>query len=382
VVVGLGIVAIVAVAAVWLLGRGPDLSVRVVHEAGNDLLEVEVPGSPAGAKARFLGKENVLEAGRTRFLLSPDALRVGDNELTIDVLSPTGDVDSAQVALHVAYRVRTDVSPLSASPPAVDVVVDAVPGARVMLDGEALSLDASGHGVRRYPLPPQTGATYALSARYRIEAEGQPVEGEVRLSLPVTAMQIDRPGPEVVTDRDSIEIAGGVEPAATVHVGSQAVGVTAGRFLHRAPLPQEGDYTFDVIARAPGKAPRQVPIRVRRVHDMTMAAASFVADASLTYARIVQNPVIYRGQKVSFDGRVYNASVEAGQSVLQLLVRDCPKGERCSLWVSYPQATDATVGTWVRILGTVAGEHSFASEQGVEQSVPAVDAQYVLRLAR
>lgn len=368
--------------AFWLTSRAPELAVQVVNEAGTDFLQVDVPGSKAGTKVRFSGTEQPLEAGRARFALPADGLVVGDNALAIDVLAPNGDVDSAQVALHVAYRVRADLAALASNPPAIDVVVDAKPGTRVVLDGEALPLDAAGHGVRRTVVPPQTGSTYTLLARYRMEGEGSKLDGEVRVSLPVTMMQIDRPSPDSVTDQDAIEIAGGVSPQATVHVGDVAVGVTEGRFLHRAPLAKEGDYTFDVIARAPGQAPHQVPIRVRRVHDMTMAAASFVADPSLTYARIAQNPVIYRGQKVSLDGRVYNVEVQGGRSVIQLLVRDCPGAQRCSLWVDYGQATDATVDTWVRVLGTVAGEQQFRSKQGVVQNVPSVSAQYVLRLAR
>jgi hypothetical protein len=371
----------IAAVAFWMMSRGPEIAVRVVSEGGADFLQVDVPGSKSGTKVRFSGAEQPLEAGRARFVLKSDALAVGENQLAIDVVAPDGDVESARVSLQVAYRVRADLGPLASNPPAIDIVVDAKPGSRVTLDGQPLALDAAGHGVRRTVVPSQASTSYTLLTRYRIEGEGN-IDGEVRVSLPVTALQIDRPSPDSVTDQDSIEIAGGVSPQATVHVGDLAVGVTEGRFLHRAPLPKEGDYTFDVIARAPGQAPHQVPLRVRRVHDMTMAAASFEADKTLTYARIAQNPVIYRGQKVALDGRVYNVEVQGGRSVLQLLVRDCPGAQRCSLWVEYGQATDATVDTWVRVLGTVAGEQQFRSKQGIVQAVPSVNAQYVLRLAR
>jgi hypothetical protein len=160
------------------------------------------------------------------------------------------------------------------------------------------------------------------------------------------------------------------------------VPVKEGRFLYREALPQPGDYALNVVARAPGKAPRVVAIKVKRVKDMTMAAASFTHDPALTYARIAQNPLIYRGQTVAFDGRVYNVEVQGGRSVLQILALDCPGGARCPLWVEYPQATDAEVDTWVRVLGTVSGEQQFRSKQGQVQTVPGVQARYVLKLAR
>jgi uncharacterized membrane protein YcgQ (UPF0703/DUF1980 family) len=92
--------------------------------------------------------------------------------------------------------------------------------------------------------------------------------------------------------------------------------------------------------------------------------------------------VIYRGQKVAFDGRVYHAEVDGGRSVLQMLVLDCPGQSRCPLWVEYPQATQVDLDSWVRVLGVVAGEQQFRSKQGQVHTVPSVNAQYVLKLAK
>src|SRR5690606_30113461 len=93
-------------------------------------------------------------------------------------------------------------------------------------------------------------------------------------------------------------------------------------------------------------------------------AATFVANAELTYARIAQNPATYRGQRVAYSGVVYNVDVRDGRSVLQVLVDDCPAGERCPLWVTYPAATEAELRARVRVLGTVAGEQQFRSQSG------------------
>jgi hypothetical protein len=65
-----------------------------------------------------------------------------------------------------------------------------------------------------------------------------------------------------------------------------------------------------------------------------------------------------------------------------MLVLDCPGQSRCPLWVEYPQATEATLDSWVRVLGVVAGEQQFRSKQGAVQTVPSVHAQYVLKLAK
>jgi uncharacterized membrane protein YcgQ (UPF0703/DUF1980 family) len=133
-----------------------------------------------------------------------------------------------------------------------------------------------------------------------------------------------------------------------------------------------------VVALSEGKAPRSVALSVQRVEDLAKAAAGFEPDRSLTYAKIAQNPAIYRGQRVELEGRVYNVNVEGGKSALQVLVRACPRGERCPLWVSYPSATELTVNSWVRVLGVVEGEQQFRSETEEVKSVPKVEAAFLL----
>jgi hypothetical protein len=71
-------------------------------------------------------------------------------------------------------------------------------------------------------------------------------------------------------------------------------------------------------------------------------------------------------------------TVSEGRTVLQMLARDCPSGQRCPLWVTYPAATDITADQWVRVLGTVAGEQQFRSESNRVLTVPRVDAVFVL----
>jgi hypothetical protein len=377
-------VALLLVAAALLLrGRGAPLSVKVVRTETGDALEVEVPGSPPGSKVRFAGSERALAAGRASFPLSADALSLGENRLSIDVVDPRGDVDTAEVKLLVDYRVRMDIAALSAEAPAVELVVDALPGSKVTVDGAALALDGRGHALKSYPIPPQTGQRFELRAKYHVALPAAaPVDGVAELSLPVTGLQIDRPGSDVVTDQSLVEVAGAVEPGAQVMIENRAIEVRDGRFRHQAQLPQPGDYVLHVSARAPNKVPRLTEIRLRRVTDMTLAAASFKADATITYAKLMQNASHYRGQKVAFDGRVYNVEVREGRSVIQLLVLNCPSSERCPLWVDYPQATEATVSSWVRVLGTASGEQQFRSKQGKVETVPSVQAQYVLKLAR
>ena len=149
------------------------------------------------------------------------------------------------------------------------------------------------------------------------------------------------------------------------------------RFLYRYPLPRAA-ISCRASWRWPTARRRARRRSCQRVDDLAKAAEGFKPDTGLSYAKIAQNPAIYRGQRVAFEGRVYNVNVEGGRSVLQVLVRECPGGERCPLWVSYGSATEFTVDSWVRVLGILQGEQQFRAESDEVRTVPKVDAFFLL----
>jgi hypothetical protein len=366
----------------YLLFGGSDVTVRasVVPTEVGDGLRVEV-GDADTTHVRFGGQEVALTEGVATFPLAADTLHVGDNELTVELMDESGEAVPHQVTLTVSYRIRADVTTLTQDPPVLTIAVDAIPGSEVTIAGESVELDAEGRGKKTFLIDTDTDAT-ALEhrAEYRVSLpDGQEHAGAVETRVPYATLQIDRPGANVVTDAESVEIAGAVNQAATLTVDGSEVPITAeGRFVHTYPLPSMGEHDVRVVARQPGRAPRVAKLEIRRVEDLAAEAASFRPEPGLTYARIAQNPSIYRDQRIALEGRVYNINVSGGQSVIQMLVRECPRGERCPLWVTYPQATDATINDWVRVLGTVAGEQQFRSESDRVITVPRVDAQFVL----
>jgi len=382
-VVGVLVLVIGGGALAWaLLSGGSSIRASVVQGDTGEMLEIEVPGAEAGTSVRFGGAEQELEASRARFALAAEDLSLGDNELTVDVVAPDGSVDTETVQLHLDMRVRADLGPLSNAPPAIEVIVEAPPGSTASLDGEDLTLDAQGRGTRRFTILSSLASAEGLVehvVRFRVHPpDGEDAQGQLRTHIPLTTLQLDRPGEEVVTDQGSIEFAGAVAPGAGVTVGGAEVEVTEGRFVHTFALPEVGEQTVDVVARVPGRAPRIEQVQIRRVADLEAEAASFEVNEELTYARISQNPATYRGQTVAFEGLVYNVEVRNGRSTLQILVGVCPEGERCPLWVTYPSATHTELRSRVRVLGTIAGEQQFRSESGEVRTVPRVDATFIL----
>ena len=359
----------------------PSLHAQVVRTETGDALQIDVPGAAAGSKVRFGGAEVPLVGGHATFPLAADALHAGDNDVAVGIVAPNGSVESSSVRLTLAYRVRADLGGLAADTPTIAIVVDVPPATRVTVDGQAVALDARGHGTHTVALAPlitPSATVVEHTARYRIELAAGPEQGQVSTRVPVTTLVVDRPGSEVVTDHPSVELAGAVDAGATLTLDGTSIPVSAGRFLHTFAMPATGTFRPVLVARAPGKAPRTVTLSVRRVADLAAEARSFAANPAIDYARLQPNPNIYRGEKIALEGRVYNVDVQGGRSVLQILVRECPRGQRCPLWVTYPAATDATVNAWVRVLGTVAGEQQFRSESNRVITVPRVDAAFVL----
>ncbi|MBW2460227.1 MAG: hypothetical protein JRH11_01190 [Deltaproteobacteria bacterium] len=367
---------------IYLLMSGDSTAVRasVVPTEAGDGLRVEFADAPEGARVRFGGQELVLEDGASVFPLASDTLTVGDNELTVELIDGDGQQEAHTVTLTVSYRVRADLSALAANPPGLAIVVDALPGSEITVGDEAVTLDDEGRGRRLYPIDgPADEAVLEHEAEYRVTLpDGQVHVGSVETRVPFATLQLDRPGIDVVTDAESIEVAGAVHTGGSVTIAGAEVEQVEGRFVFALALPEVGEREVRVVARQPGHAPRTIAIQIRRVQDMEAEAASFTAEPGLDYARLAQNPTIYRGKQVVLEGRVYNVDVSNGRSFLQILVRGCSRGRRCPLWVTYSQATDATVHDWIRVLGTVTGEQQFRSESDRVITVPRVDARFVL----
>lgn len=376
----LGIGAIVML-VVWLVSGGPEVNAVVAQTDAGEVLQLTLTDVAPGSRVQLSGREALVEAGQATLPLASDALHVGANELALVIVAPDGSSEQVPLTLLVAYRVRADLSALEQRPPVLRYLVEAQPGSSVALDGRPVTLDAGGMGHHDYPVVASADDQgVERIVRYEVRtAAGATETGQITTRIPYAALTVDRPGDELVTDQSAVEVAGSVAAGASVALDGQALELREGRFLHRVATTEVREYRMQLLVRQPGFAPRHREIVVRRVADLAAEASRYPVDATLTYARIAQNPAIYRGQSVALEGRVYHVDVHEGRSVLQMMVRECAGGQRCALWVTYPAATDATVGSWVRVIGDVAGEQAFQPRSGgATMTVPRVDARFVL----
>jgi hypothetical protein len=386
---GLALAAAIVV-GVMVVGKGDAsarLAVTVARSPGEDqaLLDLTLMPFTPGAEIELLGQKKLVEAGRVRFELPMQSLAVGPNDIPVTIREHDGSaVEHVRVVLR--YRVRPDLSGLTASAPSYALLFEVVPGARVEVDGTALAPDPQGKLLHTVPLAQALASGPSHTVEFRVVAgDGAPEVGRVTTTLPVSALTVDRPADGAVVEADSIECAGAADAGATLTINGQVVALTGDRFLHRVALPERKDYTLEIVASALGKAPTTLHRAIRRVASLQAEIDAFAAtvDRALVYARISTNPTIYRGQHARFTGKVFNARTEAGVTTLQILLhsRDCPEGMRCSLWALYRGETDARIGDWVDVLGALDGEQSYQTTRGERLTVPKIDARFVVKRA-
>ncbi|MFO0687003.1 MAG: hypothetical protein U0234_33370, partial [Sandaracinus sp.] len=388
-VLGVLLVGGVTVAALYhrLTQQRVDVTASVTSGASGEVLAVEVQRAPEGTHARFGTIDQVVTGTHVDLPLAADALHVGDNDVAIDIVLPDGAVETHHVTLTVEYRVRADLSTLGATPAAITVLVDAMPGSTVTLDATPLALDAQGHGSRAYPvatLTPDASGTITLTAHYTIAPPtGVPATSTLTARVGATPLHLDRPGDPAQTDQTAVIVAGTTQPGASVTVEGAAATVSSdGHFTFDAPLPAVGAREIHVTASMPQRAPATRVLHVERVPDLGRAAAAYPVDRTLSYERVAAAPASFTGQHVAMEGRIYNVDLQDGHGVLQMLARECPSGQRCPVWVTHPAVTEVAVEGWVRVVGVVGGEQQFRSQSGELRTVPRIDAVYVIPLAR
>ncbi|MBC7171182.1 MAG: hypothetical protein H5U40_02080, partial [Polyangiaceae bacterium] len=317
--------------------------------------------------------------------LGGEPLPIGENRLSLHVIGSDGEARELPLDVTVAYRILPDLGALHEEPPRLRVRAQAIPGTTLELAGERVELDTNGRATRDFPLRARAaGNVITESVAYRVVPPGERAEtGEVTARIPRATLELDSPGSALVTDRDAIAVAGAVQPTASVTVNGVPVSVRDGRFESTVPLEAMGEHRITVVARQAGHVAERKEVVVRRVADLVAEAKGYDTDASLTYAKIAEDPSASRGRRVALEGVVYNVEVRGGQSMFQVLVDRCGSA-RCPLWVTYPAVTDIELNQAVRVLGEVDGEQRFRTtgESSEVLSVPRVRAVYVLPNSR
>lgn len=396
---GVPLVAVLLVAGGLLLGGGlglfwlsrdrPAITAQLrASPEGADVLGLRCdPGScKNGTSVDVDGARSTFTDGKSDLTLST-LLHIGDNPLALHVDRPgLGRDEVVRLVVPVSFRIRGDLSGISALKPTVAIHVEAATDSIVTVDGKPLALGAG--GTATYSIdesaategPADESRVVAVQVPYSVTAKGAaPETGIVTARFSVAPLRIDVPGSRGVVDRDRIVVAGRAAKGAVVTVDGSAVSVASdGSFEASIALVAVGERVLRVRAGTPLLSPRTVSVEVKRVASFAQEARAFERLKPLSYDAAMVNPSASVGQPVAVEGEVMKARTSGHRSIL--IVDDrrgCAKGS-CLARVSLAQDLAPAPGTVVRAYGRLAPPFAAASGETVME----VEADFIVTSKR
>jgi hypothetical protein len=353
-----------AAAVVWLFYRGHgSLEARATALAdGKEQLELTCSACDDGTVAR-LDAANATFAGHHASLPLSRPLKVGENPMTITLVTLRGKQSFVDISVPVAYRVRGDTSGLDAPSPELRVLVSALAGSTASVDGKPVTLNAEGEG--RYVVDVSAEVTGLDASVKTLERKlpyivtapnGAPQTGTVSLQAGITPLVIDAPGPSVLLETSNFVLAGRTAKAGTLTVSDRAITVDPnGRFAQMMNVSAPGETT--IVIRAIGKdtAPRLFPLRVKRVDSLVREAERVRQRATSNYAAISEQAERKRGWAVALDGVGVEARTENYNTVLLMDVQSGCAHAPCLARITYGAPYSVSPGDKFSAFGEVVG---------------------------
>jgi len=353
-----------AAAVVWLFYRGHG-SIEARASAlsdGKEQLELTCSACDDGTVAR-LDAANATFTGHHASLPLSRPLKVGENPMTITLVASRGKQSFVDISVPIAFRVRGDASGLDAPTPELRVLVNAVAGSTVTVDGKPVTLNAEGEG--RYVLDVSAEVTGLDASVKTLERKlpyvvtppkGTAQTGAVSLQAGITPLVIDAPGPAVLLETSNFVLAGRTAKGGALTVSDRAITVDpTGRFAQMMNVSAPGETTIVIRATSKDTAPRLFPLRVKRVDSLVREAERVRQRATNNYAAIADQAETKRGWAVALDGVTVDARTENYNTVVVMDVQGGCAHAPCLARVTYGAPYALSAGDKFRAFGEVVG---------------------------
>ena len=316
-----------AIATVLLWPSAPPLKAQVRGaEGGAEVLDVTCDSCPDGTLLTVRDAEAKITGGKATVpLLAP--LAIGDTALTVRVDRPgSGRDEDVALKVRVAYRIRPDLTTLEADRPSLQIVIEAMDGATVSLDGEDVPL-RGGHAVKTIDITKDVtgpasdgGAQLGRRISYVVKPpDGAEEKGVVAVSIPVVPLVIDAPGKAIVTEKATFLLSGHTSPGAEIVVAGRSLGITKdGAFSQTMNVSSVGATEIEVRAKTQGRAPRLVHVAVERVTSIDSAIEAFQKRAPLDFAAVSKSIDAAVGKPIALSGEVLDVRSQGGVNTIVL----------------------------------------------------------------
>jgi hypothetical protein len=353
-----------AALVVWLFyhGHGSIEAHAAALADGTELLELNCVACSDGTVSRLDAASATFTAHHAALSLTRP-LKLGENPMTITLVSPRGKQSFVDISVPIAFRVRGDTTGLDAPTPELRVLVSAVAGSSVTVDGKPVTLNAEGEG--RYPIDVSaelTGldpAVKPLERRvpYTVTSPNGPAQsGTVTLQAGITPLVVDAPGPAVLLETSNFVLAGRTARGGTLTVSDRPITVDSnGRFAQMMNVSAPGETTITIRATSKASAPRLFPLRVKRVDSLAHEAERVRQRATSNYSAIADHAEAKRGWSVALDGSAVDARTENYNTVVIMDVQGGCTQAPCLARITYGAPYGITRGDKFSAFGTVVG---------------------------
>jgi hypothetical protein len=325
-VIGAAVLAAGAVlfAVLWP-GKSPIRGHIAVDAQGREALELTCSSCPEGTTLS-IGKASAPLHRGAAVLMTESPLVAGDNRFKVRIDRPGDERDeTVPLVVHLPYRIRPELATLQGERAAIQVVVEAAPGARITLDGRQVPL-VGGRAVETFDVNEAcTGLTEETKSLSRqipyvvTPKDGEPERGSVSVMVGIVPLHLDAPGSNVVIDGPSFVLAGRTLKGAELFAAGKPVPVKAdGSFAHVMNVSSIGATQIEVRAKLAGMAPRLTRIKVRRVDSLDTAAREFAAESPITYAALGADIARHAGRPIMLGGQVIDVKRENHKTTLVL----------------------------------------------------------------
>jgi hypothetical protein len=371
--------------AMFILYKGapPVTAAPELDSEGRDVLRLTCEGCVDGTKIS-VGTASATLAKHEAKLLLPTPLKVGQNPLVLKIDRPGGGRDEdAKIEVPVAFRLRADLSTLSAQPPTITVRVEAQPGSDIRIADKPIALDAKGEGALAVDVGPDTVGPSDETKRidrtieYAITPKGgAPQKGSVRAQAGIAALHIDTPSSHAIVEQDSTWLSGQTIPLAEVTINKETVTAdAAGLFALQLKSLPLGETKIHVVSSPKNFAARTLDFAITRVAHLEDAAKAFESEGPLGYDAYSDGTSGRNGSKVAVDGEVVEARRGTPHQWLLLVEskRGCAKLGQCLVRVQAFGEGEVTRGDHARIYGRFL--HSVTA---AGKTIPEVAADIVL----
>jgi hypothetical protein len=330
--------------------------------AGKDVLHIACTSCPDGTKIGLSGATATIAKGEADVPLAKP-LDVGISKLPLTVERPNGRSETVSLDVPVAYRIWPELGALEDPVPAVRVMVEAMPGSVVTVQGKPVALGDGGRGVVKVEVADQLmglsreAKSLEKDIAYTVAVKGgAPESGKLTVRVGIASLSLESPGPHMVTDQATFMLAGRTAKGGGLLVAGRPIAVTPdGAFAQLMNISTVGSTEVELRASAPPLAPRLAKIGVRRVASLTAEAKDVEGKATSTYADALAKGDAATGTAVAWKAEVLQASTQGHQVIAVINVASGCARRPCQARMVVPGGAPLATGDKVSVYGRIAG---------------------------